>query len=158
MKRALVRMAVLVLAAVLIAAIVNTVRPRGLRWIAAYAEVYPPPPPATDLVTKDEVAAAIDAGVPIIDARTAEKYRQGHIPFAHNLPSHEAPERLAEVFQWAPRTEDLIIVYCGGVECDDSVPVRNLLIESGFTNVKLYLGGWQEWTGANMPVEVPAEP
>ncbi len=155
MKRFAIRVAVLLLVAVVAATAANAVRSQGIRWFVSRDEVYPPRSKevVSQAIARDEVRAAIDAGVTVIDARSEDKYLRGHIPFARNLPSESAESRIAEAFQWSPDPTAPVIVYCGGDECDESEHVYKVLKDSGFTNLRLYFGGWRDWLEAGMPVE-----
>jgi 3-mercaptopyruvate sulfurtransferase SseA len=153
--RFVARVVILLFVAAVAAAVTNAVRPDRIGWVVSHDEVYPPP-------TREEVAAgikreailaAIDQGAIVIDARTEEKYRNGHIPTAHNLPAHSVQENLGTVYQWVSTPNDFLIVYCGGGECDESSEVFKLLKASGFTNLHLYFGGWEDWTKAGLLVE-----
>lgn len=152
------RVVILLLVAATAAAVGNAVRPGRLRWVVSRQDVYPPPTPAEvgAAILREEVAAVMGHGAILIDARAEEKYCNGHIPTAHNLPAESAQANLAKVFSWA-QPADVVIVYCGGAECDESRQVFDLLKANGFTHVRLYFGGWEDWTKANMPVEESSE-
>ncbi len=157
--RSAARVAILLVVAAAAAAATNAVRPDRIRWIASREEVYPPPSKAEleAAIAREAILPAVNAGAIVIDARTEEKYRNGHIPTAHNLPAHAKEENLGKVFEWA-RPDDVVIVYCGGAECEESKEVFELLKANGFTNLRLYFGGWADWTKANMQVEESNEP
>jgi 3-mercaptopyruvate sulfurtransferase SseA len=153
--RPLVRVLVLLVVAGATATVVNAVRPKPLRWIVTKEDVYPSPKPIhiKNEISLEEMLAVIDRGAVVIDARAEEKYRNGHIPGAHNLPAHSVHEDLGKVYDWAT-PEMLVVVYCaGGIdECEESREVFDVLEANKFTNLKLYLGGWKEWTQKNMPI------
>jgi 3-mercaptopyruvate sulfurtransferase SseA len=157
--RFLSRVAILLLVAAAAAAVTNRVRPDGIRWIVSRSEVYPPPTTqqVAAAITRDEVEAALWLGAVIIDARVEEKYHNGHIPAAHNLPAETAEQDLWKVSQWA-HFDDVVIVYCGGAECDESLHVYELLRQARFTNLRLYFGGWQDWMAGGKPVEETVAP
>jgi thiosulfate/3-mercaptopyruvate sulfurtransferase len=120
-------------------------------------------PPAM-VVDADEVATAADAGLPVIDARVAERYagavepidpRAGHIPGAINLPytgNLDAatgrflhPGELAARYRQAGvSTADSAIVYCGsGVNaCHDLLAMEH----AGLPGARLYAGSWSQWS------------
>lgn len=120
---------------------------------------YPAPSAWRGTVDADTVAAAIDAGETVIDARAPERYRgevepldprAGHIPGARNVfhrdnlgadgryrPSDELGERFAGV-------GDRPIVYCGsGVTACHDLLALDLI---GITDARLYPGSWSEWS------------
>lgn len=114
-------------------------------------------------VTADEVAAAIEAGIPVVDSRAPERFRgdvepldprAGHVPGAVNV-FHAAnvdtegrmrsAEELRARFAAAGVTSDAApIVYCGsGVTA-----CHNLLAmaRAGIDSARLYPGSWSEWS------------
>lgn len=90
----------------------------------------------------------------IIDARPPEDYTELHISEAINLP-------LAVIIEEGEGTKALkgvakdhkIMVYCGSKSCENSVKVAAMLFELGYNQVKLFLGGFDEWDAAGYPME-----
>jgi rhodanese-related sulfurtransferase len=88
----------------------------------------------------------------ILDARAAPFYQQGHVPGALNLARDDfardyralAPELNAE-------RDRLIVVYCSGGECHDSKLVASALLSLGFSDVRVFTGGWEQWSQAGLP-------
>lgn len=153
--RFFVRVAVLLLAPAAAAALVNAVRPHGLKWVATRDELYPPPKAEhlAAAIARDAVKAAYESGEAIIlDARTEEQFKNGRIPTAKNFPSHSAVEKQSWLYENIDVSAN-VIVYCGGKDCEESRQVFDLLKQGGYQNAKLYFGGWQDWTANNMPVE-----
>jgi len=87
-----------------------------------------------------------------VDARSPREYRAGHIPGALLLPVDEFEETIASWKNLIP-PETPLIAYCAGEGCDSSREVAALLVEHGYTQVKVFFGGWEHWTGAGYPVE-----
>jgi len=52
----------------------------------------------------------------------------------------------------APKGEE-IIVYCGGPKCPQSLQAAQKLMDLGYTNVKAYEGGLEEWKKAGNKIE-----
>ena len=52
----------------------------------------------------------------------------------------------------SPKDEE-IIVYCGGPKCPQSLQAAQELMNLGYTNVKAYEGGLEEWKNAGNKVE-----
>ncbi|MBW1678538.1 MAG: rhodanese-like domain-containing protein [Deltaproteobacteria bacterium] len=46
-----------------------------------------------------------------------------------------------------------IITYCEGIECSSAEDLSVLLKEIGYEDVKVFTGGWEEWTENGMPVD-----
>ena len=49
--------------------------------------------------------------------------------------------------------EEEIIVYCGGPNCPQSLQAAQKLMDLGYTNVKAYEGGLEEWKKAGNKIE-----
>ena len=90
----------------------------------------------------------------ILDARVAPFYQQGHIPGALNLSRDDFAadyRRLRPSLD--PAKDKLIVVYCSGGDCHDSGMVASALLSLGFSQVRVFTGGWSGWTEAGLPVE-----
>ncbi len=121
--------------------------------------VHPWPPSA--VASADEVAAAVDGGSVVLDARAPERYRgdaepvdprAGHVPGALNLPFSRnldedgrflPLERLADQYREAGADGDTI-VYCGsGVSaCHHTVAME----AATGVRPRLYVGSWSQWS------------
>lgn len=81
-------------------------------------------------------------------------HRFGHIPKAISLPREDfeacysKQRTLLEKHKKHP-----VVIYCSGVSCEDGEMVANALIALGFTDVRFYRGGWDEWTRIGLPEE-----
>jgi phage shock protein E len=73
----------------------------------------------------------------LIDVRTGEEYKNGHIPTAINIPYTEIEERIKNT----PKNK-LIIVYCRTGRRSEIA--RKKLLELGYTNV-INFGGIGSW-------------
>jgi rhodanese-related sulfurtransferase len=127
----------------------------------------------TTLVTTPpfKIAPAATVGLPefrsavetkstlILDARPSVFFEQGHVPGALNLARDDFARdyrHLAPVLQ--PATDKPTIVYCSGGDCHDSRLVANALLSLGFSNVRVFTGGWEEWSKAGLPVSKGSGP
>lgn len=112
--------------------------------------------------------AADAAGVPIIhlaeakklwetkdarflDARSADFFTAAHISGALSLPVHDFAIYYGSATKGLQRG-DLIVTYCAGKSCQSSLALAKMLKEKGFTNIKAFLGGWEEWSKAHLAV------
>lgn len=137
------------------------------------------PWPANAVADADDVAEAIERGVPVIDARAPERFRgeeepvdprAGHIPGAVNVPwsgNVGSDRRLLPAGQLTDRfaaagidpggdNEERPIVYCGSgvTACHDVLAIR----AAGLGPVRLYVGSWSEWSSdPNRPVATGEE-
>jgi thiosulfate/3-mercaptopyruvate sulfurtransferase len=116
-----------------------------------------PMSPRTDALAQlDEVLGRLeDPEVAIIDARTPDEYKAGHIPGAINInyPRNAAPEpprfwksanELRAMYEEAGITPDQrVIPYCStGVRSAVTFFTLRLI---GYQNVGLFTGSWKEW-------------
>jgi hydroxyacylglutathione hydrolase len=86
-------------------------------------------------------------GAVVVDVRGADEWRNGHIPEARHLPLVELDQRLDEL----PRSRPLIVHCQTGSR---AAIAASLLKLSGFSDVRLFTGGFAEWRAAGKPVEV----
>jgi rhodanese-related sulfurtransferase len=108
----------------------------------------------TTLITRDELQAAIENGeVTVVDALPASYFEQQHLPGAVNLFVDEAAGRAADVL---PDKAAAIVTYCSNVACPNSERVARTLSRLGYTNVRKYPEGIQDWVEAGLPTESAA--
>ena len=105
----------------------------------------------TELISRDDLKAAIDSGsVTVIDALGGMYYEQQHLPGA--LPLVEA-DVAAQAPSLLPDKNAAIVTYCSNPACGNSQNVANLLTAAGYTNVRKYREGIQDWAEAGLPIE-----
>ncbi|WP_422936313.1 rhodanese-like domain-containing protein [Sinomonas sp. P47F7] len=105
----------------------------------------------TELIGRDELKAAIDSGtVTVVDALGGMYYEQQHLPGA--LPLVEA-DVAAQAPSLLPDKAAAIVTYCSNETCPNSQAVANLLTAAGYSNVRKYREGIQDWVEAGLPVE-----
>jgi rhodanese-related sulfurtransferase len=90
----------------------------------------------------------------VLDARPVADYDRGHLPGALSLPQTDLDTYYAQIMPLLT-PEQPVLVYCSGLECDESFLLSVYLREQGFTNVALFAGGWAAWRDAGLPVEGP---
>jgi rhodanese-related sulfurtransferase len=86
-----------------------------------------------------------------VDARHASDFNGGHIKGAVNIPLSELQENHG-ILESLPK-DRLLVVYCDGESCNSSVELAKLLYGAGFSNVKIFFGGWNEWFAHKQPRE-----
>jgi rhodanese-related sulfurtransferase len=94
----------------------------------------------------------------ILDARASAFFDREHVPGALNLARDDFAQdyrRLSGVLQDAH--DKPIIVYCSGGDCHDSRLVANALLSLGFSNVRVFTGGWDAWSAAGLPASAGSE-
>jgi rhodanese-related sulfurtransferase len=108
----------------------------------------------TVLITRDELRDAIDRGeVTVVDALPAPYFDQQHLPGAVNLFVDEARDRATEAL---PDKDAAIVAYCSNESCPNSEGVARVLTSLGYTNVRKYREGIQDWVEAGLPTESTA--
>ncbi|MBL8990319.1 MAG: hypothetical protein JNJ48_01930 [Phycisphaerae bacterium] len=88
----------------------------------------------------------------LLDARSPKDYAGGHLPTARNY----AWERIGDTPQTMdPRLErfKFKVVYGNDRGSATARALTKRMIQAGYKNVRMYLGGLEEWTRAGLPVE-----
>jgi rhodanese-related sulfurtransferase len=95
-----------------------------------------------------------------IDARRSADYEAGHIAGARSIPvwEHEADARVSALQAEGVLPDQVIVVYCSGIRCDDSAQLAEKLAFAGFFNVYVYAGGFPDWQFADGPVRQGKNP
>ncbi len=86
----------------------------------------------------------------LVDALGGEYWEKQHLPGAIPLTATEVPTRAAAVL---PNREAPIVTYCSNPACPNSGQVAALLEALGYTNVRKYREGIEDWTAAGLPLE-----
>ena len=89
--------------------------------------------------------------VQFVDARDFAEYEIGHIKGAISLPYYDY-----ENYQYQLKklhSDEPIVVYCDGKECDLSILLGDKLFDMGYKKVYIFFGGWVDWQLANYPIE-----
>lgn len=105
----------------------------------------------TQLISREELRQAIEAGtVTVVDALGGDYYAQQHLPGALALVEADV-DRLAPTL--LPDKDAAIVTYCSNEACPNSQQVANRLARLGYTNVRKYREGIQDWVQAGLPVD-----
>lgn len=107
---------------------------------------------AVNAIERDELKKNIDSRKPfvLLESLAPEHFRKAHLPGARNAP----PERVKELAPvLIPNKQTEIVTYCAGPTCHASSEAARELTALGYTNVRHYAGGKQDWTAAGLPVE-----
>lgn len=101
-------------------------------------------------VLYQEAVQLYDSGqATFVDARHSYDFGLGHIKGAINIPLKDfTPSELSGI----PR-DKILVVYCDGQECNSSVDLARQIAWHGYRNVKIFFGGWREWTTNNQPTQ-----
>jgi rhodanese-related sulfurtransferase len=104
----------------------------------------------TQLITREEVRVAIETGIlTVVDALGGDYYAQQHLPGAIALIEADV-DRLAPTL--LPDKAAAIVTYCSNPGCPNSQQVATRLAALGYTNVRKYREGIQDWVEAGLPV------
>ena len=117
--------------------------------------------PAVSTISAEELKAKMANNQPVlvVDVRAPEVFANSsttvkgsyHFKVRHlKYRSQFAP------FKDLPRNSE-IVLYCTCPKDEASIAGAQILRESGFTNVRVLQGGWNEWMKAKGPVEPRAK-
>ncbi|MGH3647420.1 MAG: rhodanese-like domain-containing protein [Micromonosporaceae bacterium] len=106
------------------------------------------------VISRDELKQAIAAGeVSVVDALGGAYYEAQHLPGAVPLAPGDAVAQAASVL---PDKAAAIVTYCSNPACPNSGQVATTLLKLGYTNVRKYRDGIEDWVSAGLPVETAA--
>jgi rhodanese-related sulfurtransferase len=105
-------------------------------------------------VSLDDLRRAVaQQQILILDARAAAFYDAGHVPGALNLSRQDFARNYIRLRSTLAKSKDApIVVYCSGGDCHDSRMVASALVTLGYSQVKIFPGGWLAWSAAGEPV------
>lgn len=84
----------------------------------------------------------------LVDVRTPDEYRNGHVPGAINIPVQELERRVDEL---GPYRETELVLYCeSGVRAGHA---ERMLQRLGFTQLRSLDGHMRAWRSAGLPAE-----
>lgn len=105
----------------------------------------------TERISRAQLERLIDAGrVTVVDALPASHYDQQHLPGAVNLVADDVESRARELL---PDKHAPIVTYCSNPACGNSQAVAERLTRLGYTNVRKYAEGIQDWVEHGLPSE-----
>ncbi len=103
-------------------------------------------------ITRDELRTALEDGsVTVVETLRAEHFEQGHIPGAIHI-HFEAVGELAP--KLLPDRDAAIVTYCSNTQCRNSEIAANQLAKMGYSNVRKYAEGKDDWAESGLPLEV----
>ena len=111
-------------------------------------------------ITSEETRWLHLHGAAFVDARRSDVYAEGHIPGALSLPVWEdgLADRIAKLRATTMGTDLPLVAYCSGGDCEDSKLLAQKLWVAGYRNLRIYAGGFPDWTAQGWPVAKGAAP
>lgn len=109
----------------------------------------------TDTISRDELQAKIERGdqFALFEVLPTMYWRKHHLPGAVSLP----PDQVASVVpREVPDKDTEIVLYCWDLGCPTAGQAARELAALGYTNVKEYSAGKQDWLNAGLATERPA--
>jgi rhodanese-related sulfurtransferase/ABC-type phosphate/phosphonate transport system substrate-binding protein len=125
--------------------------------VAEWGSFTPTSLPGATVVNAETVKKLMAQGVPVIDTRNDQEFKQKHIPGARLVPYVEkslkdvAYEGKLDDFSGLATLDKTVptIFQCNGPECWKSYKASRAAITAGFTKVYWFRGGMPEWNEAN---------
>ncbi|MDQ3435084.1 MAG: rhodanese-like domain-containing protein [Actinomycetota bacterium] len=108
----------------------------------------------TKTIDRAELARAIDANeVTVVETLRDQHFEQGHLPGAIHIHFEAVAEQAAQLL---PDKDAPIVTYCSNTACRNSELAAGKLQAMGYTNVRRYPEGKDDWQEAGLPLEVGA--
>jgi len=86
----------------------------------------------------------------LVEVSAEAEYHRAHLPGAINLP----PSQVARLASKRLRDRNAeIVLYCDGSESDPAEEAARELAERGYTHVREYAEGKQDWIDTGLPIE-----
>ncbi len=105
----------------------------------------------TQTISREQVQAGLEAGtLTLVDALPESYYAQQHLPGALNLVADDVEDHAASLL---PDKNAAIVTYCSNPACANSSQVAAKLEQLGYTNVRKYADGIQDWVEAGLPAQ-----
>ncbi len=101
-------------------------------------------------ITLDELRRAVELGeVVVLEALPQPYFDREHLPGALNLPLEDLDDLAPRL---VPDRSTAVVTYCSNRACGNSAIAAQRLRALGYTDVRAYEGGKQEWIEAGLPV------
>lgn len=107
-------------------------------------------------ISREELHQIVTTGEPVtlLEALGAAYFADAHLPGAFNMPPDQVDVLAPRL---VPDLDAPIVVYCSGT-CRNSEIAAERLEDLGYGNVRVYLGGKEEWVEHGLPVERSDDP
>ena len=152
----------MILGAVMMALLVNSISPVGIpligQWDQSIGTVRANPDdemagPGLEIDNLEVAKQIFDRGDTLfVDARSRTDFLEGHVVGAVSLPVNEFDAKLETFFnQHLP--DQAMIIYCSGRLCQDSHHLAQKLMEFGYENISIMIDGFPGWKAKGYPIE-----
>lgn len=102
-------------------------------------------------ITREELQRAIERDeATVVETLGPLHFDQGHLPGAINIPHTEVARLAARLL---PDKGATIVTYCSNTACQNSSVVQAQLTALGYTDVRKYAEGKQDWREAGLALE-----
>lgn len=106
----------------------------------------------------NELLEKLERGEPLelVDALPPISYAHSHLPGAINFPPESVEQEL--VARRLPDRNAEVVVYCANEECESSRDTAAALVALGYTHVRRFAGGKDEWRRRGLALERAGRP
>jgi len=105
-------------------------------------------------IDRTELEHAIDSNeVTVVETLRDEHFEQGHLPGAIHIHFEAVGEQAPELL---PDKDAAIVTYCSNTACRNSGVAAAKLEAMGYTNVRKYAEGKEDWQAAGLTLEAGA--
>lgn len=152
-RSALTEAAAITIAAVILGLIFTGIAGTGLFSSSAFpGRTATKEPVSSTFLTYEEARMLFLRGDALfIDARHGYDFGRGHIKGAINVPLQEFNN--GHLLLTSVAKDRLIVTYCDGEDCNSSVELAKKMYAAGYSNVRIFFGGWNEWLAHGQPRE-----
>jgi rhodanese-related sulfurtransferase len=155
---ALKEAALIFVLSLVLALVINTLRPGGLVVIPAHTQ---PKEAGVSIInpriySADDCLRLLQAGKAVfLDAREEALYKKGHLPGALHVPKEKAEQYLPQL-RGLERGGKVLIAYCDGQGCVKAEELMKILQGKGIKAPGLFSDGWQGWMDKGLPIDAGA--
>ena len=141
----------IILLSTILGTTINFISPNGISLVYSYNDKIDI---SNDLfITLEESKQYYeDYSVIFLDSRSLSLYKNGHIKNAISFPYLEFDEQYSKLSSKL-NNSSLMIIYCGGENCNSSEKLAIKLLDKGYNNIKIFKNGWNQWKSSKLPIE-----
>lgn len=148
MRRTAAQASAVIAAGVLMGLAANAVHPKGVVLWKPLPKRALTDPRFVTLQTAMDLHRA--GRVAFVDARPAERFAERRIEGALSLPADAFERSYPKISELVPKDYE-VLVYCDSDRCTLAEQVADRLRALGYTRVRVFEGGLEEWRGPTEP-------